>query len=188
MVQEKTMVVTDTLENVDIKELTQAYNLGFSDYQITLSMSEEKLLRTLKKNGYLPTSSVGLFDENKLVGFVLNGVRDNYCYDSGTAIIPSYRGNGYAHILLEKTLSLLTDQDIHTWVLEVLTNNTKAINLYKSIGFTQQRDFNCYQIKTGTISEHETTISLTRQQSITIPHGECLPSWQNEVEAIKSGV
>lgn len=37
------MVKTDTLENVNIQELTEAYNLGFSDYQLTLSMSEKKL-------------------------------------------------------------------------------------------------------------------------------------------------
>ncbi|MDA3835570.1 MAG: GNAT family N-acetyltransferase [Spirochaetales bacterium] len=181
------MVVTDTLENVDIKELALAYNLGFSDYQVSLSMSEEKLQRTLKKNGYRPVSSVGLFDEKKLVGFVLNGVRGNYCYDCGTAIIPSYRGKGYARLLLEKTLYILKDQAIHTWILEVLTENTKAINLYKGIGFTQQRGFNCYRIKAEMIREKETTITLTRQQTITIPQGECLPSWQNEEVAIKIG-
>ncbi len=181
------MVVTDTLENVDIKELTQAYNLGFSDYQITLSVSEEKLQRTLARNGYRADSSIGLFDENRLVGFVLNGVRGNYCYDAGTAIIPSHRGKGYAHLLLGKALSLLNSQDIHTWVLEVITNNTKAISLYKSIGFTQQRGFNCYRITAETMRGKKTTIELTRQQSITIPKGECLPSWQNEEEAIVIG-
>ena len=187
MVQEKAMVVTDTLENVDITELTQAYNLGFSDYQITLSITEEKLQRTLKRNGYRAHSSVGLFDEKKLVGFILNGVRGNYCYDSGTAIIPSHRGKGYAHMLVEKALHLLMSQNIHTWVLEVITNNTKAINLYKSIGFTQQRGFNCYHIKVETVRDKTTTIDLTRQRSILIPRGECLPSWQNEEQAIILG-
>ncbi len=181
------MVVTNTLENVDIKELIVAYNLGFSDYQITLSMNEEKLQQILKKNGYRPESSIGLFDEKKLVGFVLNGVRGNYCYDSGTAIIPQYRGNEYAHLLLEKTLSLLNTQDIHTWILEVLTENTKAIKLYKGIGFTQQRLFNCYHIKAETIREEKTDITLTQQKTLSIPQGECLPSWQNKTEAIKLG-
>ena len=183
------MVRTDTLENVSIKELTKAYNLGFSDYQVTLSMSEEKLQNMLKRNGYEPRSSIGLFDGEIVVGFILNGVRGNYCYDSGTAIIPQYRGKGYAHILLEKTLSMFTDRTYHTWVLEVLTDNTKAFNLYKSIGFTKHRGFNCYQIKAETIMEQETyaNISLIRQQEVSIPHGECLPSWQNEETSIILG-
>lgn len=183
------MVRTETLVNVGIKELAQAYNLGFSDYHVALSMSEEKLGQTLKRNGYRPESSVGLFDGEKLVGFVLNGVRGNYCYDSGTAIIPQYRGKGYAHLLLEETLLLLTGQAIHTWILEVLSDNAKAIKLYTSIGFTQQRLFNCYQIKTEAIrgEEPDTGILLSRQKTPTIPQGQCLPSWQNEAESITIG-
>lgn len=181
------MVVTHTLENVNIKELTRVHNLGFSDYQISVDMSEEKLQHTLTRNGYRAESSVGLFDGKTLVGFVLNGVRGNYCYDSGTAIIPEYRGKGYAHLLLEKTLSLLKGQPIHTWVLEVHSDNTKAIKLYKGIGFTQQREVNCYQIEANTIKTKETEITLIPQQSITIPQGECLPSWQNEEQAIRAG-
>ncbi len=183
------MEMTHTLENVGIEELTKAYNLGFSDYQVTLSMSEEKLQKMLKRNGYRPESSVGLFDGEALVGFVLNGVRGNYCYDSGTAIIPSYRGKGYAHLLLDKTLSVLRGQDIHTWILEVLSDNTKAIRLYKDIGFTKQRGFNCYQAeaKAVTCKKAESGITLIPQQTITIPYGECLPSWQNEEQSIRIG-
>ncbi|NBK21817.1 MAG: GNAT family N-acetyltransferase [Spirochaetia bacterium] len=183
------MMATHTLENVGIEELTRVHNLGFSDYQIDVAMSEQKLLNTLTRNGYHPESSVGLFDGDVLVGFVLNGVRGNYCYDSGTAIIPSYRGKGYAHLLLDKTLSVLKDQAIHTWVLEVLSDNTKAIKLYQGIGFTQQRSFNCYHIDANTITSKDTEsgITLTPQQTISIPQGECLPSWQNDDQAIRAG-
>lgn len=187
MVQEKTMVVTDTLERVGIRELTQAYNLGFSDYQITLSMTEEKLQRTLTKDGFQAEFSLGLFDGPTLVGFVLNGVRGTCCYDSGTAIIPDYRGKGYAHMLVDNTLSLLAKKGIHTWVLEVLTENIKAINLYRSIGFTQKRKFNCYHSKAEMIRGENTRTTLQPQQVITIPRGECKPSWQNEEQSIKKG-
>ena len=183
------MVVTDTLKDVGIKALTQAYNLGFSDYKVPLTMSEERLKNILARNGYRPDCSVGLFDGTTLVGFVLNGVRANYCYDSGTAIIPSYRGKGYARLLLKKALSVLETQAVRAWVLEVLTDNTKAINLYTSIGFTRQRMLNCYHSKAEAIREKETTtrVSLIRQKTIDIPHGECIPSWQNEAKSIIAG-
>lgn len=183
------MVVTDTLEKVSIKELTRAYNLGFSDYQFALNVSEEKLQQTLKRNDYRPESSVGLFDGDALVGFVFNGVRGRYCYDSGTAIIPAYRGKGYAHLLLDKTLSVIRDQAIDTWILEVLSNNEKAIKLYTSIGFSKQRGFNCYHLKAEDFRQilTKTEVALIRQKSIAIPHGECLPSWQNEEESIMAG-
>jgi len=180
------MVATHTLENVGVEELTRVHNAGFSDYQVDVAMSEEKLQHTLTRNGYRAESSVGLFDGDTLVGFVLNGVRGNYCYDSGTTIIPEYRGNGYAHLLLKKTLSVLKGQAIHTWVLEVLNDNAKAISLYKRIGFTQQREVNCYQIEANTLNTEEIGITLMRQQSINIPQGECLPSWQNEEQAIRA--
>lgn len=181
------MVVTKTLEQVGIEELTRSYNEGFSDYKVPIAMSEEKLQSTLTRNGYRSESSVGLFDDEQLIGFVLNGVRGNYCYDSGTAIIPAYRGKGYAHLLLEKTFSLLNSQDIHTWVLEVLSDNTRAIRLYQRIGFTRQRGLNCYKIKTETLKDKESVLALEKQEALLIPQGECLPSWQNEEEAIRAG-
>lgn len=180
------MVMTHTLENVGIEELTKAYKLGFGDYQIPIEVSEERLKNTLTRNGYRAESSVGLFDKKKLVGFVLNGVRGNYCYDSGTAIIPEYRGKGYAHLLLENTLLVLRDQAIHTWVLEVLSDNARAINLYKGIGFTEQRTFNCFRIEASSIKAKDTGLTLTPQQTLCIPQGECLPSWQNDEQAIRA--
>lgn len=187
MVQKKTMVVTDTLERVSLPELTRAYNLGFSDYRLAVAITEEKLQSTNIRYGYNRECSVGLFDDNTLVGFVINGLRDGYAYDSGTAIIPGYRGRGYARLLLEKALSLMNSQGVHTWVLEVLSDNTKAINLYKSIGFTQQRGLNCYQVEASLFKEKETELKLTKDATIPIPQGDCLPSWQNTEQSIIAG-
>ena len=181
--------MTDTLERVSLPELTRAYNLGFSDYRLAVAISEEKLQSTNIRYGYNPEYSVGLFDDNTLVGFVINGLRDGYAYDSGTAIIPGYRGRGYARLLLEKALSLMNSQDVHTWVLEVLSDNIRAIALYTSMGFSKQRGLHCYNLKAEDCRQisTKTEVVLMRQKSISIPRAECLPSWQNTEQSIIAG-
>lgn len=182
------MVEMRTLGQISRKELTATYNQAFSDYQVAVNMTEEQLGKALARNGFQKDISMGLFDGQALVGFVLNGARDNYCYDCGTAIIPSYRGKGYARLLATETLALLRDQGLHTWVLEVLSDNKRAKKLYETIGFTTQREFNCYQIQAETlIDESKATVELKRQETFFVPSGECLPSWQNTKEAILAG-
>lgn len=183
------MVVTKTLEKVSIAQLTQAFNLGFSDYQLSVEMDEQTLARSLRQNSFCPTCSVGLFAEETLVGFVFNGRRGQQAYDSGTAIIPSYRGKGYSTLLLEKSKEVLIQAGVTSWVLEVLSENTQVVELYKRNGFAESRKLNCYECEPSLLSSEEisTKVELCLQEYPHLLAGECMPSWQNATESIVEG-
>ncbi len=181
------MVVTASLNSVDLSVLTPVFNAAFGDYDLPLNMSEEALLSHLMAIDYSKADSVGLFDEGDLVGFLLIGRRGSQAWDGGTAIIPSYRGRGLAHLLIEAAIEGLSDSGCTTFTLEVLDTNVRAKNLYLAHGFVQERTLNCYQslrallpAPTAAIRQGEPLFSLTAEPLFR-------PSWQNAPQSIAKG-
>ncbi|AEV29662.1 acetyltransferase [Sphaerochaeta pleomorpha str. Grapes] len=182
------MVVTANLEGVSLKVLTEAFNAAFGDYHFSQQMSEQQLNENLTRNGYEPNASTGLFDDAKLIGFVLNGIRDNQAYDCGTAIIPAFRGKGYSHLLIEKTLESLHQNYIDSWILEVLSENTRAKELYMKKGFLLLRKFNCYSL-TQKLGPPDGSVTLSLENpSLLEKKTDCSPSWQNSNDSVRAGL
>jgi len=72
------------MENFQIRNLTgtpvekihKAFVDAFSDYEVKLDMPLEKLVEMMKTRDLNPAFSVGCFDGEKLVGFILTGYRE----------------------------------------------------------------------------------------------------------------
>ena len=182
------MVVTANLEGVSPKALTEAFNTAFGDYRFWQHINEQQLSENLTRNGYDPSASTGLFDDANLVGFILNGIRDNQAYDCGTAIFPSYRGKGYSHLLIETTLEALRHQHRDSWILEVLSENTRAKELYKKKGFHLLRTLNCYS-RTQQPGDLDGSVTLALDNPSLLEQGtDCNPSWQNSNDSVRAGL
>lgn len=183
---EETLVVTSPLTHTSIETLTQVFNEAFSNYEVPIHMSEAQLKAHLHALGYSPEDSIGLFDGSTLVGFILVAIRGTNAYDAGTGIIPSYQGNGYAHQLIDATLAHIKQRGFNSFFLEVIDTNERAKKLYLSHGFTITRSLLCYQIKKEML-EGTSSVQLQKQENISIPSGDCNPSWQNSDACISRG-
>jgi ribosomal protein S18 acetylase RimI-like enzyme len=181
------MVVTKNLGGISGKTLTETFNLAFGDYQLPLQMSEEQLSRNLVRYGYEPKVSIGLFDGDSLLGFVLNGMRNNQAYDCGTAIIPSYRQKGYSHALIDTAIQTMKQYNLESWLLEVLCDNTRAKNLYLAKGFLPKRKFNCYSLNTEPAAKGLLVTLQKETPSLLETETDCKASWQNSNESIVAG-
>ena len=91
---------------------------------------------------YLITRSKGVFlvagNNNEIAGymsFIISG-RHNTGRIYSIAITPSHRGAGIANILMDKTIEYANKNNLRAIFLEVRTDNTAAIQLYKKKGFT----------------------------------------------------
>ncbi|MDO5406830.1 MAG: hypothetical protein Q4F28_05815 [Eubacteriales bacterium] len=60
-----------TLEKTDTFCVYQAFRQAFSDYQVPVDMPYEAFETNLKRNGYMPSVSVGAFEHGELTGIVL---------------------------------------------------------------------------------------------------------------------
>ncbi|MHB1392499.1 MAG: GNAT family N-acetyltransferase [Clostridia bacterium] len=100
-----------TLENVDIDIIHQAFVSAFSDYQIKVDLPLWKLQNMLQRRGYIPEKSMGVFKDEALVGFILNGNREwkvkPTVYDTGTGVVPEYRKQGLTTNMFRNVMELL---------------------------------------------------------------------------------
>jgi ribosomal protein S18 acetylase RimI-like enzyme len=183
-----------TLANTSITDITNAFNEAFSDYFIKLEFTEQGMATKLQSEHILPRYSVGAFEENKLVGFILHGYDEinhvKTIYNAGTGVIPSFRRKGITTSLYKYISPVLASQGIHHHVLEVIENNDKAYGLYKKLGFSTVRNFSAFkgycdfEIATGVVIK---PISIQQWKTAeTFMNFE--PAWQNSSASIERGI
>jgi ribosomal protein S18 acetylase RimI-like enzyme len=183
-----------TLQNTSFEQIFNAWSDAFSDY--ARSWTYEELQRMLLRRSYNATLSFGAFDGDELIGFILNGtgIFDGLrtAYDTGTGVIKAYRGKGFTRGMFDESLPSLRSAGMQQYLLEVLSDNATAINIYTKAGFATRRILNYYvqplngmQLRTTALPAGYTIkdISigeLTHVKSI----WDYSPAWQNSITAI----
>lgn len=183
-----------SLSETDFGVIFHAFNQAFADYEIQLDRQQ---LRTMvKRRGFNPGLSFAAFEGNEIVAFTLNGT-GNFngiatAYDTGTGTLKGYRGKGLATQIFEYSIPYLREQNIKQYLLEVLQHNTKAVSVYKNIGFEVSREFNYFRqenekikndIKTSDIPCSIKQINI-RDFDFLPDFRDFYPSWQNSFESI----
>lgn len=107
-------------------------------------------LATLTKPGPFNSRTIdfghyfGIFDQDKLVAMAGQRLHpQQYTEISAVCTHPDHLGKGYAHALIQHQLQLILQQG-HVPFLHVREDNTRAIELYKRIGFQVSRGMNFY--------------------------------------------
>ncbi len=179
-----------SLSNVSIEEIYRSFIDAFKDYEVKIDMSIDKFNEMLITRSYNKEFSVGFYEKSVLVGFLLVGYRKignkKVLYDTGTGVIEEYRRKGIGNRLLNETKKIMKENDINTFLLEVLENNLSAIELYKNSGFFIKRKFNCFEITE--VTDHDGCIIEKEVKEIDIKarfeeYCSFEPSWQNSFDS-----
>jgi len=138
------------LDKVDFDKLYKAFIGAFSDYKIPLKLSPEDFrIRFFNKLKVLPKYSVAALNPGgDIVGFIFHSISTYEdiptIYNGGTGVIPSYRRKGIASSMYEWIMRNLLNTNAQRIILEVISDNKGAINLYKDLGFTYKQTFRCF--------------------------------------------
>lgn len=190
------MFIYKTLESISMEKLHKTFLEAFSDYQVKVDISLLRFKQMLQQRGYVPSASIGAFKYNELVGFFLTGIRKwngkLTAYDTGTAVIQTYRKQGATSNMFLNTKQLLEEMGVEQCLLEVIQSNTSAIQLYKKQGFQILREFECFNLdknkynKSTTYKvEHVNIINKSDWMKL-MKFWDFKPSWQNSIDSIKS--
>ncbi|ABX42778.1 GNAT family N-acetyltransferase [Lachnoclostridium phytofermentans] len=187
------MICYRMLENVKLETIHIAFVEAFSDYQVKIDLPFWKFQQMLKRRGFDPTLSIGAFEDERLIAFVLNGFRDwngkKTVYDLGTGVIADYRRRGVTSEMLQQVKERMRERGIDQYLLEVLQNNQSAVLLYQKQGFEIQRTFSCYHLDKNNLSQ-KTAYSVESVESIDLEmlkeFWDFRPSWQNSIESVKA--
>lgn len=186
------MTTICTLENIKKEALLEVFNHSFSDYLIPLSITEEQLEKKIDAESIDLELSVGAFNEDKIVGFILHGYNliNNHkvLYNAGTGIIPAERGKQLTVKMYEYILPKLKSLHIRKIILEVITENKAALVNYERIGFKKVRKLNCYKGKLNS-SGIETGYKIKKldfyEWDKLISFRDSQPTWQNSNLAVE---
>ncbi|MFC5775106.1 hypothetical protein [Ectobacillus antri] len=70
------MFTLKRLSNCHLDEVVEAWNLGFQGYFVNMETTTEKFLKRFVSEGLSPDLSIVVFNGNKPVGLLLNGIRE----------------------------------------------------------------------------------------------------------------
>lgn len=183
-----------SLNNVNFNTLYKAFSRAFATYDMQLN--EEQLKAMLKRRGFNPELSFAAFDGNEIVAFTFNGT-GNFnglptAYDTGTGTLKEYRGQGLATKIFEHSIPFLRQANIRQYLLEVLQHNTKAVSVYRNIGFQVSRELSYFVQKNENVSNspkqpnHRYSVKEVAIEALSSVSAfwDFYPSWQNSFESI----
>jgi ribosomal protein S18 acetylase RimI-like enzyme len=114
-------------------------------------------------------------------------------YDTGTGTLKEHRGKGLATKVFEYSLPFLKKANINHYLLEVLQHNTKAVSVYRNLGFETTREFNYFVWKNEEIKNDIKNIEINcsiekieiEEHLYVSDFWDFYPSWQNSFESIQ---
>lgn len=184
-----------SLGKTDFETIISAFTQAFADYDIQINA--EELKNMWKRRGFNPDLSFAAFEEGNIIAFTLNGVGNfngiKMAYDTGTGTLPAYQGQGLATRIFEYSIPYLKEANISHYLLEVLQHNTKAVSVYRKIGFKEIREFNYFVWKNEDLNNEIKTIEYPcfiekidiDQHRYVSEFWDFHPSWQNSFESIQ---
>lgn len=190
------MINYNTLENVSVDKLHNTFVEAFSDYEVKIDIPILKFQQNLKRIGYVEKASIYASDKDRLVGLLLNGIRQwdgkLTAYDAGTGVIKEYRNKSISSNMFLNTVQLLKEMEVEQCLLEVIQSNVSAVHLYKKQGFEVSREFECFNLDKKLFTytpkhkvqhidliDENDWIELTR-------FWDFKPSWQNSIDSINA--
>lgn len=189
------MIEIKSLANISFDILFTAFEQAFAEYEV--QQDKVQLQRMLKRRGFNSDLSFAAFENGRIVSFTFNGIGNYYgvltAYDTGTGTLKEYRGKGLATRIFEYSIPYLKEAGIQQYLLEVLQHNTKAVSVYRNIGFEVIREFNYFvedKDKECTCLQVHNHVSPYIIKEINIADypvsdfWDFCPSWQNSFEAI----
>lgn len=143
------------LTEQDTPDLLNTLNGAFADYIVPFQLNAEQLQFKMTSENIIPEWSVGVFEAERLIAFIMHGVRKEdgkiIVYNAGTGVLPEYRGKGLVSKMYDYIQPFFEENQVHQLVLEVIESNQPAIRAYEKNGFAIRRKLLCFGGKLQTI-------------------------------------
>lgn len=179
-----------TLATVPFEEVIDCFLTAFNNYFVRLPDDPEYWRTRFLAARVNWDLSFGMFDGSQLVAYVIHGIdRHNgklTAYNTGTGVLPAYRGRAIVDQLYSFAIPLLKEKGIQKCLLEVICENERALKVYERIGFDIKRKLRSFS---GTLPEISSGEELQKWQYYKVLDQDLYESqhyaWDNSAEAVK---
>ena len=179
-----------TLSQTPIDTIIDCFLLAFEDYYVELPKDKAYYKQRWESANVDFSLSYGMFDDKRLVGFILHAIDTRFgvltAYNTGTGVIPEYRGKDIVRSIYTFALKDLKKAGIKKSTLEVITKNERAIHVYKSVGFKMSKVYKCFNGCLNINTENAYNLKQIDLQDIDWQSLPNLPyySWDNQKETL----
>ncbi len=184
------MMIVKNLGNTDFEKVVDSFLVAFENYFVEVPTDSNYYKERWKAAKVDFNFSYGMFDGDKLVGFVIHAIDQRNgrltAFNTGTGVIPEYRGQKIIQSIYEYALDDLRRIGVTNCALEVIIKNERAIRSYKGIGFKTCRTYICFKgtikpetIETVTLKE----VDLEKVDWANLPNQNSY-SWDHQKESI----
>ncbi len=168
------MMIIKQLHTTPIHTIIDCFLLAFDQYFVEMPSDKAYYIERWKAAQVDFALSYGMYDDEKLVGFILHAIDNRLgvltAYNTGTGVIPQYRGKRIVKALYLFAIEDLKQNGIKKSTLEVITRNEKAIKAYEGIGFSIGKTYKCFS----------GCMHLNNQETFTIVKIDiCKVDWDN---------
>lgn len=151
-----------SLNNTSLEDIVFTILMAFDRYFVTMPSDTDYWKKRFACARVDWEYSYGMFDEQGiLIGFIINGIDQvNHkwvAFNTGTGVVPKYRGQKIVDQLYNHAFPHLKAKGIDCCVLEVIQENHRAIRVYERIGFSIQKEYECFK---GTIAPSSYRVHL----------------------------
>lgn len=186
-------MVVRNLSQHSFEEILECFLLAFEDYFVPMPTDPDYYKARWKASKVDFSSSYGLFDEGRLVAFILHSIDTRFgqrmAYNSGTGVIPAYRSRGLTAELYAHALTELRTKGIQKSTLEVITENERAIRAYTGVGFKKVKHYRCFKAELKGAESIDFELQALNWDEVdweSLSDQE-LYSWDNQKESIIEG-
>ena len=126
-------------DSVPREDLLNALNDAYADYFVPIHLSAEAFDAMIRRESVrLPASRVAVSGD-QVVGMGLLAARGQRGWVGGMGVIPAYRRQGIGRQLMHALIAAAESLGLAQLQLEVITQNTGALQLYQTLGFETVR-------------------------------------------------
>lgn len=178
------------LQETPISEIVDCITDSFTNYFVPMPAEVDYWTNRFKSARVDFALSYGMFNEGKLIGFIINGVDrlngELIAFNTGTGVASKSRGQQITDQLYAFAIPHLKEKGITRCKLEVIQKNEIAVHVYERIGFSITRTLKCFK---GSFQPSDANV-LTEE----VPYSDVTAiarnfdhhySWENCVNAIE---
>ncbi len=178
------------LQGIQIETIVSCLLESFSDYFVKMPSEVTYWETRFKGAGVDWESSFGMFDNDKLVAFIIHGIDVHQeklsAFNTGTGVLPEYRSQKAVDQLYDFARSHFKQSRVERCMLEVIQENFRAIRVYERIGFSITRSLKCFQGRIK-IEKQKFRLEKIPFEEVPVQHSldKALYSWENSPATIK---
>ncbi len=127
------------LSEYPLADFISLVNEIFSDYAIPINWDVLNFKLDAKENSLSFDDSFVFLDKDTPVGFIVIGIRKKMGRIDAMGVVKEKRGTGLAQKILQYAINRLEWKGIEQVILEVASNDMRAVRFYEKNGFRQIR-------------------------------------------------